>query len=109
MGNENGPSASPGDPLEAALLSVWQQVMMENKDQVQLEGAAYPVEKTGSKRLRQVRFQAAGRELRGVEQNPRTTSRWAQMARHGARIMQFIENDRYFANVADGKVMFYGK
>ncbi len=107
MENDPEPSDPERNSLAAALLSIWQQVMVENKDQVELENHTYPVTKTGSKRLRQVHFTVGGHELLGVEQNPRTTSRWAQMARRGARIMQFIENDRYLANVADGKVTFY--
>lgn len=107
MEQESVPSGSQDDPLSAALVSVWQQVMVEDKPEVELEGQRYPVTKTGSKRLRQVVFTVLGRELRGVEQNPRTTSRWAQMARRGARIMQFIENNHYVANVADGKVLLY--
>ena len=107
MGQEGEPSASPADPMADALVSVWRQVMVEDKTEVELEGRTYQVTKTGSKRLRQVVFAVLGRELRGIEQNPRTTSRWAQMARRGARIMQFMENRHYVANVADGKVFLY--
>lgn len=107
MQSDTGPSGPPDEPLTTALVSVWRQVMVDNKDQVELEGGPCPVTKTRSKRLRQVQFTVAGRALLGVEQNPRTTSRWAQMARRGARIMQFLENDHYVANVADGQVTFY--
>lgn len=95
------------DPLSNTLLSVWQQVMAEGKDQVQLGDAVYTVGKTGGKRLRKVEFQFEGRSLIALEQNPRTTSQWARMARRGARIMQFKEANRYLANVADGKVHLY--
>jgi hypothetical protein len=107
MEQEEGSPASSGDPLSQALLAVWRQVMVEDKPEVELQGQKFPVSKTSSKRLRQVDFTVQGRQLRGVEQNPRTTSRWAQMARRGARIMQFMENRRYLANVADGKVFLY--
>jgi len=107
MEQEGEPSASPADPMAGALVSVWRQVMVEDKAEVALEGRTYQVTKTKSKRLRQVVFTVLGRELRGIEQNPRTTSRWAQMARRGARIMQFMENSHYLANVADGKVFLY--
>lgn len=107
MQSDTGPSGSQDESLTAALVSVWQQVMVDNKDQVELEGRPFLVTKTKGKRLRQVQFTVAGRSFLGVEQNPRTTSRWAQMARRGARIMQFLENDRYVANVADGQVTFY--
>ena len=93
--------------LADALVSIWHQVMVDSKDQVELEAGAYPVTKTSSKRLRQVQFTVAGRQLVGVEQNPPTTSLWAQRARHGVRIMQSLEGDHYMANVADGKITFY--
>jgi hypothetical protein len=45
----------------------------------------------------------------GFEQNPKTTSRWAQMARSGKKVMQFIRDGRYVAVVADGKLTLYAK
>jgi hypothetical protein len=50
-----------------------------------------------------------GNEIRGLEQNPETKSRWAQMARAGKKVMQFFSGGRYVANVVDGKVNLYGK
>ena len=32
----------------------------------------------------------------------------AQMARSGKKVMQFLSEGRYVANVVDGKVTFYG-
>jgi hypothetical protein len=49
-----------------------------------------------------------GTEIRGLEQNPQTKSRWARMARSGKKVIQFLSHDRYVANVVDGKVTFYG-
>jgi hypothetical protein len=48
-----------------------------------------------------------GEEIRGLEQNPETKSRWAQMARSGSKVMQFLSERRYVANVADEKVTVY--
>jgi hypothetical protein len=31
------------------------------------------------------------------------------LARKGQRVMQFLVQGRYFANVADGKITLYGK
>jgi len=45
----------------------------------------------------------------GIEQNPKTKSRWAQVSRSGKQEMQFIQDGRYVAVVADGKVAMYGK
>jgi hypothetical protein len=39
---------------------------------------------------------------------PRLRGRWAQMARAGKKVMQFLSQGRYVANVVDGKVNFYG-
>jgi hypothetical protein len=59
--------------------------------------------------LRQGDFVFDGNEIRGLEQNPETKSRWAQMARAGKKVMQFLSEGRYLANVVDGKVSLYGK
>jgi hypothetical protein len=48
-----------------------------------------------------------GKEIRGLEQNPDTKSRWAAMARDGKKVMQFISEGRHVANVVDGKVTIY--
>ena len=48
-------------------------------------------------------------EIRGLEQNPDTKSRWAQMARSGKKVMQFIGEGRYLAVVVDGKVTLYAR
>jgi hypothetical protein len=50
-----------------------------------------------------------GEEIRGLEQNPDTKSCWAQMARAGKKVTQFLSECRYVANVVDGKVNFYGR
>jgi hypothetical protein len=47
--------------------------------------------------------------MRGLEQNPETSSRWAQLSRQGHRIMQFLSGGRYIANVVDGKVTLYAR
>lgn len=107
MENDEPPRSDSTDPLVQALISVWQQVMVEHHDQVELGGRSFPVSATRGKRLRKVDFMVDHREITGIEQNPRTTSRWAQMARRGALVMQFKEGGHYLANVADGKLTFY--
>jgi hypothetical protein len=47
--------------------------------------------------------------MRGLEQNPDTKSRWAQMARSGKKVMQFLSEGRYVANVVHGKLTVYGR
>src|SRR5206468_6715999 len=95
--------------LEETLTSVWQQVMIENARSVKLENRSFPVRRTSRSRLREVDFQFEGYELRGLEQNPKTASRWAQLARKGKKVMQFLQQRRYIAAVVDGKPQFYGK
>jgi hypothetical protein len=91
------------------LISVWRQVMVENAVAVNLGTASYPVTKSKAKRLRQVAFEFDGNTITGIEQNPKTKSRWAAIARSCKKVMQFIQDGRYVAVVADGKVTLYGK
>jgi len=95
--------------LEETLIDVWRQALVENADEVQVGGQRYPVIKTSQKKLREVVFAFDGKEIRAIEQNPQTTSRWAQMARAGKKVMQFISEGSYLANVMDGKLTLYGK
>ena len=94
--------------FEQTLIDVWRQVLVENANVVELGTKRYPVRLTPKRRLRQVDFVLDGNEIRGLEQNPDTKSRWAQMARAGAKLMQFLSEGRYVANVVDGKVTLYG-
>jgi hypothetical protein len=95
--------------LSDALISVWRQSLVHDANAVQLEHPKYPVKRTSRNRLRQVDFEFDGLELRGLEQNPETKSRWAQLAREGKKVMQFLNAGRYVANVVDGKATIYGK
>jgi len=95
--------------LEEALLSVWRQVMVEKAKAVTLDEESYPVRRTSRSKLREVDFKFEDRALRGVEQNPDTNSRWARFAREGKKVMQFLSEGRYVANVVDGKVTLYGR
>jgi hypothetical protein len=95
--------------LSDALISVWRQSLVDDANAVHLEGKKYPIKRTSRNRLRQVDFEFDGLELRGLEQNPETKSRWAQLAREGKKVMQFLSAGRYVANVVDGKATVYGK
>jgi hypothetical protein len=95
--------------LEETLIEVWRQALVENAKVVVLGTERYPVRQTPKRRLREVDFVFDGNEIRGLEQNPQTKSRWAQMARAGKKVMQFLSGGRYVANVVDGKVNLYGK
>jgi hypothetical protein len=93
--------------LEFALLSVWQQALLDKKKTVELDGETYLVRLTAKSKLKQVDFRFEDRDLRGLEQNPNTKSRWAKMAREGKQVMQFLERGKYVAVVVDGKVHVY--
>ena len=95
--------------FEETLIEVWRQALVENAEAVELGAERYAVKRTARSRLRQVDFMFEGNEIRGLEQNPKTKSRWAQLARSGKKVMQFLSNGRYVANVVDGKVKLYGR
>jgi hypothetical protein len=95
--------------LEESLLSIWRQALEENLNLVELDGTRFPVRRTQRRWLRQVDFQAAGQALRGLEQNPEARSKWAELARSGLRVMQFLSGGKYIGNVADGKLTLYRK
>jgi hypothetical protein len=97
------------ESLEDVLLSVWRQAMAEGASCVEIEGHTYPAKCTPRRGLKQVDFRFGGRDLRGLEQNPDTKSRWAAMARAGKKVMQFLDGGRYVAVVCDGKVKMYQK
>jgi hypothetical protein len=93
--------------LEDVLLTVYRQSLVGNKKTVTLEDQSFPVRSTAKRKLKQIDFQFEGRDLRGLEQNPDTKSRWAKMASDGKQVMQFLERGKYIAVVAHGKVYFY--
>jgi hypothetical protein len=93
--------------FEQALIDVWRQVLVGNADVVELGKEHYPVRLTPKRNLREVEFILEGNKIRGLEQNPETKSRWAKMARSGKKVMQFLSEGRYVANVVGGKVTLY--
>jgi hypothetical protein len=83
--------------LDETLIEVWRQTLVENDNSVNVGGESYPVRWTPKRGLRQVDFIFDGTEIRGLEQNPETKSRWAQLARSGRKVMQFVSEGRYLA------------
>ena len=79
-----------GLSFEQAVIEVWRQALAENSEVVVLGTEHYPVRLTPKRRLRQVDFVFGGNQIRGLVQNPETKSRWAQMARSGKKVMQFL-------------------
>ena len=93
--------------FDQTLIEVWRQTLVENAKTVVLGTQRYPVRRTSKRKLRQVDFVFDGNDIRGLEQNPETKSRWAQLARSGKKVMQFLREGGYVANVVDGKATFY--
>src|SRR5438128_1504383 len=95
--------------LENTLISVWRQSLIEDSKAVTVDGRSFPIRKTSRSKLREVDFEFNGQMLSGLEQNPKTASRWARLAREGKKAMQLLSGGRYIAVVVDGEVKFYGK
>jgi hypothetical protein len=93
--------------LGDALVEVWRQVLVDERPHVDWEGRQLRVGTTRSKRLRTVEFDYESLHFSGIEQNPDTSSNWAEQARQGKRVMQFTYQGRYVANVCEGKLLRY--
>ena len=102
------PLARRDSSLDQAFLSVWRQALVDRSKRVVLAGESYSVRKTAKRGLAQVDFMVSGASYRGLEQNPATKSRWAELARNGARVMQFLSAGQYLAVVSNGKLTHYG-
>lgn len=91
------------------LSSVAEQMMTSAK--VTLDGKSLRVSRTGSRKLRTVRFLIDGVEYQAIEQNPEKPSRWGQLARDGHRVVQFrdLATGKYVAAAVDGKVTEYSR
>ena len=95
--------------IDEVVIDVWRQAFSANAKAVVLGTERYPIARTSKRRLRQVDFKFDGQEIRGLEQNPDTKSRWAAMAREGKKVMQFLIESRYIAVVVDGEAKLYGR
>jgi hypothetical protein len=93
--------------LAEAMQAAWKQVLVDNLAEVEIEGRRLRVTRTRSAGLRIVSFVYQEFGIDGIEQNPEKTSQWAQLAREGKRIMQFRCDNRFVANVCEGKLLRY--
>jgi hypothetical protein len=93
--------------LGETLITVWQQSLADGKEEVQLAAESFAVTVFRAKKLRSVEFRYGELHILGIEQNPKTDSRWAALARQGNRIMQFRCKGRYVANVCEGELLRY--
>jgi hypothetical protein len=95
--------------FDEVLIEVWRQALLDCSNSVKMAGESFPVRKTASKRLVEIDFTVDGKPYRGIQQNPNTKSRWANLSRKGAKVMQFLQAGKYVAVVVDGKVTHYFK
>ncbi|HEY2822327.1 MAG TPA: hypothetical protein VGJ06_14885 [Candidatus Acidoferrum sp.] len=93
--------------FEACIVSVWKQALLESAKRVTVGSDSYSVRRTAKNKLAQVDFEFHGEPIRGLEQNPKTQSRWAQLARKGEKVMQFLQGGRYVAVVHGAKIFTY--
>jgi hypothetical protein len=100
-------AVGPSSTVDDAFLSVWRQALVDQKKIISVGDATFSVRRTTKNRLAQIDFELDGIEFRGLEQNPQTKSRWAKMAREGAKVMQFLRAGRYVGVVADGVLKHY--
>ena|ERR1700676_3739367 len=99
--------AGTSSAIDDAFLSVWRQALVEQKKIITVGDSTSSVRRTTKQHLTQIDFELDGVEFRGLEQNPQTKSRWAKMAREGAKVMQFLRAGRYVGVVADGVLKHY--
>jgi hypothetical protein len=99
--------AKASSTIDDTFISVWRQALVEQKKIISVGAATFPVRRTSKHRLAQIDFEVDGVEFRALEQNPQTKSRWAKMAREGAKVMQFLRAGRYVDVVADGVLKHY--
>jgi hypothetical protein len=87
------PLSSPGRvkaSLEDTLIDVWRQALVESAEIVELSAGRFAARRTPQRDLRQVDFVFDGNEMRGLEQKPQTRPPWAERARSGQKVMQFL-------------------
>ena len=95
--------------VDAKVLAEVAKQVFEGQEAVTTEYGIARVTTTSRQGLKKVEFKAGDQRLVGIEQNPKTASRWAQLARAGHKVMQFRDagTGAYVAVVVDGKVTLY--
>jgi hypothetical protein len=98
------------DDIEQEML---QTVAMQllNGEEPTLENQRLRVKRVGGDRLRMVQFKMNGRDFEAIEQNPKKSSRWGQLARAKHQVVQFRDplTRKYVAVAVDGEITEYGR
>lgn len=92
-----------------SLKSVAKQMMTQ--PEVEIGARKFRVSRTGSQRLRTVRFLMDGKEYQAIEQNPEKPSQWGKLARAGHRVVQIrdLETQKYVGVVVDDHIREYSR
>ena len=83
--------------LEEYSLQIFK-ALFSKESEVEVTGEFFPINIFKSKKLRYVDLYG----FRFIEQNTAKSSKWAQRARDGAKIMWVFRGRSYFARVIDG-------
>ena len=75
------------------------EAMFNDQTEVELEGNFFPIKRFKTSKLRYLDLYG----FRFVEQNPAKSSRWAEMARNGHKIIWVFRSRVYYARVVDGQ------
>ena len=81
--------------FEEVLVEVYKQLFSDNARVVKIGTHQYPIQRSHKGHLRQVDFLFNGHDVRGIEQNPGASNRWAALVRSGKKVAQFLSDGRY--------------
>ena len=93
--------------FEEVLVEVYKQLFSDNARVVKIGTHQYPIQRSHKGHLRQVDFLYDGHDVRGIEQNPGASNRWAALVRSGKKVAQFLRDGRYIASVVDGVLSLF--
>ena len=77
--------------------------LFNNEQYVEIDGKRHTIRYFRQKAIKYVDVPLEGISYRFVEQNPHKKSKWAKMARDGAKILWVFKADDYFARMVNGK------
>ena len=86
--------------LRDAAIKIYEAIF-GGQESVEIDRYTYTIDKTSKSKLLSVTIGP----LFFVEQNPKKSSKWAEMAREGRQIMWVMRGRSYLARVMDGKFL----
>jgi len=86
--------------LQDAALKIYEAIF-GGQESVEINHDSYAIDRTSKSKLLSVTIGP----LFFVEQNPKKSSKWAEMAREGHQIMWVMRGRSYLARVMDGKFL----